>query len=55
MSTLAHDQLKSWSMAKVRQCLGKMSSGEEAKTHQVKEFQVYCSVEEFLGIDGESN
>ena len=38
-SSLAHDQVKSWSKAKVRVysdsvlCLGKMSSGEEAKTN----------------------
>ena len=62
-STLAHDQVKSWSKAKVRVysdsilCLGKMSSGEEAEARwssQVSEFQEYCPVEEFLGIDGEA-
>ena len=60
-STLAHDQVVRWSTAKVRVysdselCLGKMSSGEEAKARwssQVKEFQVYSPVEEFPGIDG---
>ena len=60
--TLAHDQVKRWSKAKVRVyshsvlCLGKTPSGEEAKTrwsNQVK-FQMYCPVEEFLGIGGEA-
>ena len=62
-STLAHDQEKSWTRAKVRVysdsvlCLGKIPSGEEAKTRwasQVKEFQVYYPEEEFMGIDGEA-
>ena len=59
-STLAHDQVKSWSKAKVRVysdsvlCLGKMSSGEEAKTESSEGVQVYCSVEEFLGNDGKA-
>ena len=62
-STQAHDQVKRWSQAKLRVysdsglCLGKMSSGAEAKARwssQVEEFKVYYAVEEFLRIDGEA-
>ena len=63
-STLAHDQVKIWSKAKVRVysasvlCLGRMSSSnteENAKwSSQVNEIKMYCAVGEFLGIDGEA-
>ena len=63
-STLAHDQVKIWSKAKVRVysdsvlCLGRMSSSNteaNAKwSSQVNEFKMYCAVDEFLGIDGEA-
>ena len=55
-STLAHNQVKSWTKAKVRVysdyvlCLGRVSSGEEVIarwSNQVTEFQVHYPVEEF--------
>ena len=62
-STLAHDQVKSWTKAILRVYsdyvlrLGRASSGEEVIarwSNQVREFQVHYPVEEFLDIDGEA-
>ena len=63
-STLAYDQVKRWSKARVRvysdsvSFLGKMSSQAEAKTRwssQVDKLQMCYAVEEFLGIDGDAD
>ena len=61
-STLTHDQVSTWTKAKVRVysdsvlCLGKMSDHTEANRrwdNQVEEFRQSNSYREFLGIDGE--
>ena len=63
-STLADDQVKTWSKAKVRaysdslKCLGKMSASDSEANARwsslVNEFKMYCALDEFLGIDGEA-